>query len=140
VPDIGQAGILLRTNIADSTRGQLNDSSNVHHSLVTAPCAASPPFGGIKRARRSRLTGVGVRPHVEGDRILDACGFVPPHRNPVDEERSSCDMFLRSNQEGNARFGWPKSKVRKLVAEEYEPATAHEKEMPINNGRSEFSE
>jgi len=72
--------------------------------------------------------------------FIDTCGFVLPHQNPADVVRRSCDVFLRFEQEGNARFGWPKSKVRKLVAEEYEPATVHEKKMPINIGRSAFSE
>jgi len=54
--------------------------------------------------------------------------------------RRSCDLFLKFEQEGNARFGWPKSKVRNLVAGEYESATVHEEKMPINIGRSAFLE
>jgi len=70
----------------------------------------------------------------------DTCGVVPPHRNPVDAVRRSRDVFVGSKQEGNEQFGRTKSKVRKLVAEEYAPATAHEKKMPIKIRQSPFSE
>jgi len=57
----------------------------------------------------------------------DTCGVVPPHRNPVDAVRRSRDVIVGSKHEGNAKSGWPKAIVQKLVAADYEPATVHEK-------------